>query len=235
MKNTLLSLLFLTCILCAFGQDNQPPFIEVTGTAEMEVIPDEIYIAITIRERNNGNHRTVEEQEEALKNALKAIGLSLEDLEFSNAHADYIPIRWMNKKTVSQRQYRLKAKDAYMVGKIFEQLDLLNIQDAYISEVNHSKIHTFKKDVRINAIKTAKEKADYLLNAIGQRTGKALQVYEKNAGIYDNVNSNFRQKARASLQQFVGLIEDKEALDNTDIQFQKIKLKASVFVKFGIE
>lgn len=35
----------------------------------MEVVPDEIYIAITIRERNNGNHRTVKEQEEALKNA----------------------------------------------------------------------------------------------------------------------------------------------------------------------
>ena len=76
MKKTLLTLLLFSSICCALAQNDTHPFIEVTGTADMEVVPDEIYIAITIMERNNGNHSTAKEQEEALKNALKAIGLS---------------------------------------------------------------------------------------------------------------------------------------------------------------
>ena len=47
------------------------PYIEVTGTADMHIIPDEIFISITIRERNSGNQQSVKEQEEALKTALK--------------------------------------------------------------------------------------------------------------------------------------------------------------------
>ena len=227
-----LSCLLITLLsvgLClAQDQHSSDPFIEVTGTADMEVIPDEIYIAITIRERNNGNHRTVKEQEEALKNALKAIGLSLDDLEFSDADANYISIHWLNKKTLSQSRYRLKAQDAYMVGKIFEQLDKLNIQDAYISEVSHSNIKNYKKEVRIKAIKAAKEKADYLLHAIGQKRGKALQVYEHEAGHYDyKVNRSIRQQANALFEQF--------SHESQKLQFQIIKLQASVFVKFGIE
>ena len=214
--------------MLVLAQVQNPPFIDVIGTADMQVIPDEIFIAITIRERNSGTNRTVKEQEAALKSALKDIGSNLDDLEFSDADADYVAIHWWNKKTFSQRRYRFKAQDAYMVGKVFEQLDKLIIQDAYISEVSHSNIISFKKEVRIKAIKAAKEKADYLLNAIGQTTGPALQVYENQGGHYDyKTNRSIRQHATALLEQFSD--------ESHKLQFQKIKLQASVFVKFGIE
>jgi uncharacterized protein YggE len=48
----LYTLLFMSLCLVAFSQEQFPPFIDVTGTAEMEVIPDEIYIAISIKERS---------------------------------------------------------------------------------------------------------------------------------------------------------------------------------------
>lgn len=175
----LYTLLFMSLCLVAFSQEQSPPFIDVTGTAEMEVIPDEIYIAITLRERSgNRGTQTVQEQESDLKEALRSLGLDLKRLELSDANADYIYIRWLNKKTISQSRYRFKAEDAYMVGKVFEQLDKLNIQDAYISEVSHSKIKDYEKEVRINAIKDAKDRADYLLTAIDEKRGKAMEVYE---------------------------------------------------------
>jgi uncharacterized protein YggE len=175
----LYTLLFMSLCLVAFSQEQSPPFIDVTGTAEMEVIPDEIYIAITLRERSgNRGTQTVQEQESDLKDALRSLGLDLKRLELSDANADYIYIRWLNKKTISQSRYRFKAEDAYMVGKVFEQLDKLNIQDAYISEVSHSKIKDYEKEVQINAIKDAKDRADYLLTAIDEKRGKAMEVYE---------------------------------------------------------
>lgn len=80
--NKLYTLLFMSLCLVAFSQEQSPPFIDVTGTAEMEVIPDEIYIAITLHERSgNRDTQTVQEQESDLKDALRSLGLDLKRLE----------------------------------------------------------------------------------------------------------------------------------------------------------
>ena len=48
--------------------------IDVTGTAETEVVPDEIYVAIVIRERYEGREKiSIESQEEKLKAWKKAV------------------------------------------------------------------------------------------------------------------------------------------------------------------
>ncbi|MBL6657094.1 MAG: SIMPL domain-containing protein [Flavobacteriales bacterium] len=228
----LYTLLFMSLCFLAFSQEQFPSFIDVTGTAEMEVIPDEIYIAITLRERSgNRGTQTVQEQENDLKDALRSLGLDLKRLELSDANADYISIRWLNKKTISQSSYRFKAEDAYMVSKVFEQLDKLNIQDAYISEVSHSKIKEYEKEVRINAIKDAKDRADYLLTAIDERRGKAMEVYENRSSIQAVRRKNARHQVESSIHQMVDLFSG----EDNGLQFQKIKLQASVFVKFGIE
>ena len=76
-KQLILSLLFLLSITVS-AQEHSPLHIDVTGTAEMEVIPDEIFIAITIRERTNGRGTVgVEQQEKDMKDAFRSIGLDL--------------------------------------------------------------------------------------------------------------------------------------------------------------
>ena len=83
---TIIVLLLLTTTAAVSGQVDKPkktekPYIEVTGTAENEIIPDEIYIAITIRERHEGKEKiTIDKQETDLKEALKSIGIDLDDL-----------------------------------------------------------------------------------------------------------------------------------------------------------
>ncbi|MGY8910765.1 MAG: SIMPL domain-containing protein, partial [Flavobacteriales bacterium] len=42
-------LLFTSAILAQ--STGQKPYIEVTGTAEIEIVPDEIYLDITLKER----------------------------------------------------------------------------------------------------------------------------------------------------------------------------------------
>ncbi|MFT6769786.1 MAG: hypothetical protein ACJAX8_002136, partial [Flavobacteriales bacterium] len=48
------------------------------------------------------------------------------------------------------------------------QLDSLKIKNAFLSRVSHSEIETMTKEVEIEAIQNAKEKADYLLEAVGE-------------------------------------------------------------------
>ncbi|MDA3882685.1 MAG: SIMPL domain-containing protein [Bacteroidales bacterium] len=87
-------------------------------------------------------------------------------------------VSWFREDIISQTYYLLKVENADMVSKVFEKLQTIHINDARISHVSHSEIEKIKKEVRVEAIVAAKEKADYLLAAIGQKTGKALYVRE---------------------------------------------------------
>ena len=54
------------------------PYIEVTGKAEMEVVPDRIYLRIVINEKDNKGKVSVEQQEKEMFKQLKSIGIDLE-------------------------------------------------------------------------------------------------------------------------------------------------------------
>jgi len=236
----LLTMAFLLTTILSFGQTNnlkpeEQPYIEVTGTAEQEVTPDEIYIGIVIREKYVGKAKvTIEEQEEKLKAVVKSLGIDLTNLYLSDANADYVKIRWQKKDVLTKKDYILKVSNATTVGKVFQELEKLEITDALISKVSHSKIDSLKKEVRIMAIKAAKNKADYLLTAIGEQTGKPLIITENPQTIY---RSEYQYLATSNVSSvastFVGGYQSKDK-DN-EIEFQKIKLTTSIYVKFLIK
>lgn len=236
--NTIVCTIMLLASTVAVGQNSpksqeELPVIEVIGNAEKEVIPDEIYVSITLSERIEGKDKiTVEAQEAALKEMLLALNISLENLFLSDANANYVKIKWASKEVVTRTEYLLKLGDAMTVGKVFEKLDELKIKGAHISRVSHSKIEELKKEVRIMAIKAAKNKADYLLAAIGQETGKAIKVYEQSPTFkLDDSNLNIRGNRDDASYYYIN-----GELDNSRvIQFEKIKLQATIYVKFEIK
>ncbi len=237
----LLTMAFLLTTIFTFGQTNtskteEQPYIEVTGTAEQEVIPDEIYIGIVIREKYVSKVKvTIEEQEEKLKNAVKSLGIDLTNLFLSDANADYVKVYWWTKDVLTKKNYTLKVSDATTVGKVFKELEKLEITDANISRVNHSKLDSLRKAVKILAIKAAKDKADYLLTAIGEQTGKPLEIKENE--ILPNrtlANVNVRGSRSSETEYYVDGMKMKSD-DNNEIQFQKIKIQTSIYVKFSIK
>lgn len=237
----LLTVAFLITTIFAFGQTNtskadEQPYIGVTGTAEKEVVPDEIYIGIIIREKYiNKVKVTIEEQEANLKSVIKSIGIDLENLYLSDANADYVKIRWKKKDVLIKKDYTLKVANASTVGQVFLELEKLEITDAFISMVTHSKMDSLRKEVKISAIKAAKEKADNLLTAIGEQTGKPLVVIENevpsNRGLS---NVNVRGGRSSDVEYFVDGIKVKSE-ENNEIQFQKINIQTSIYIKFSIK
>lgn len=234
------SLIFVAAITLLPGQTDfqklaEPPYIEVNGTAEKEIIPDEIYITIVIRERYvNKTKVSIEEQEEKLKSALKSNGIDLANLTLSDANADYVKIHWKKKDVLTKKDYSLKVSSATQLGQVFLELEKLEITDAYIARVNHSKIESYRKEVKIEAIKAAKEKADYLLSAIGEQTGKPLII--KESEYFNNIQSNIRMMSGVKKSYYLNE-DDKVSSEEKDeeIQFQKIKIQTSIYVKFSIK
>lgn len=235
----LLTMAFLLTTILTFGQTNTPkteeqPYIEVTGTAEKEIIPDEIYIGIIIREKYvNKVKVTIEEQEEKLKNAVKLLGIDLTNLYLSDANADYVKVRWQKKDVLTKKDYTLKVSNATTVGQVFQELEKLEITDAFISRVSHSKLDSLRKEVKIMAIKAAKDKADYLLTAIGEQTGKPLIIKENETLPLSNLTGVNIRGGRSESFFIDGVkVRDKE---DDEIQFQKIKIQTSIYVKFSIK
>ena len=225
---------FFSTTLLSFGQINttkieELPYIEVIGMAEKEVIPDEIFIRIVIVEKYVDKVKiSIEEQEEKLKNAVKSLDIDLSNLYLSDVNADYVTVRWKKKDVLTKKEYTLKVKNAIELGRMFQNLKIRNY-DAFISKVNHSKIDSLRKEVRILAIKAAKDKADYLLTAIGEQTGKPLIITENPQTIF---GSEIQVMASRNVVSSLKKVYDNK---ETEIQFQKIKLTSSIYVKFSIK
>ncbi|MCR9173884.1 MAG: SIMPL domain-containing protein [bacterium] len=226
------TLLFVGILLPSIAQNDEPtPHIEVTGTARLDIMPDEIYVSITLREREDGKDKvSVEKQEADLKKALQELGISLDLLSLSDSESDYVKIRFRKKEVITTKSYSLKLATAQEVNKTFEKLDELNILDAYISKTERSDIVELRKQLRIDAIKAAKDKADYLLNAIGEEAGHALEVRE-------NTNDFYRVRSMANnIQSYnFSLAETDDNDEYQEIGFERIRLEASIYVKFEIK
>jgi len=237
---TFLIVVALTITTNTFGQTKvdceEKPYIEVTGSADQEVIPDEIYINIIIREKYvNKEKLTIEIQEEKLKNSLKDIGVDIKNLYLSDANADYVKVKWRTKDVLTKKDYTLKVTNATTVGQVFQQLDKLEITDAFIAKVNHSKLDSLKKEVKILAIKVAKNKADYLLTAIGEQTGKPLIVQERENGITPTAGVNYRGSRSSETAYYVDGMKVSGSDKEEELQFKKIKIEAFIYVKFAIK
>lgn len=229
-------LLSAFCLNIAFAQTEiKQATIDVTGTSEMKIIPDEIYISITLLERMDGKVKiTVENQEMDLKKAVTELQIPLNQLTLSSSNADYVSVGFKRKEVISRTNYSLMVKTAREVGLVFEKLDSLEIKNARISHTDHSKMEEFRKEVKIQAIKAAKDKADYLLAAIGETRGAALFVEENefkaNYGSYNvAVKHDLISKPSYAWE------ESKDGDKLEKIEFSKITLSANVHVIFEIK
>lgn len=202
------------------------PYIETNGYAEKEVVPDEIYISITLEEKNK---TTLDELERKMKERLKAIGIDLTNLSLSDADASYIRVNWFSKDVVAKKNYQLKVADAATVSNVFKELGDLNIKNANVFKVDYSKKEALKKELRIAAVKNAKEQATYMLTAIDQKIGMPLAISE-NSGypvMYEAANVRLYNKANADASG-VPPAEDY-------MEFRKIKFTSNVNAKFEIK
>lgn len=233
----ILQAFLLTFLISAssFAQINntqQTDYIEVTGTAEKEIVPDEIHIEICIEERmEKGKKVTIEKQENALKNKLTTVGIPLENLSISDLNANIAKIGWWREKVLASANYNLKVNDASKLKDVFKIFDDLEIKQAHITKATHSKIEELKKQNRIDAIKSAKEKSDYLLNAIGEKTGKPMEIRELEANHQAYAVANFANNSYSRNK----ILSKESGIRKGNIQFKKLKLTTSIYVKFRIK
>ena len=88
--------IFAFAPLKATAQQSNQPSIDQSAKAERKVTPDELYISITINEKDTKGKVTVEQQQNAMIKALQALKIDVEKnltLNFMDSQVSYTTFR----------------------------------------------------------------------------------------------------------------------------------------------
>lgn len=235
MKKTFFVLSFLITA-AVFGQNGGKNFIDqnyiqVTGKSIMEIVPDEIYLKILINEKEIKGKSLIE-VENSMIAKLQEIGIEtkkdLSILDYTSNFKSY----WIVKSSiVLTKEYQLLVREAKVAGKVFQELQKLGISNISIEKIENSKIQEYRKEVKINAIKAAHEKANSLVIAINQTLGKAIYIEELDNNYVNAIGarvSGIQVRSANSVTSYSNFQEP-------EIEFEKIKLDYSILVRFELK
>lgn len=203
-------------------------YIEVTGLAKIELTPDEIFLNVTINEEDNKGKESMEQLEKDMIKKLKEIGIDTEKdlavLDFTSNFKDY----WLKQADIfTSKTFQIIAHDGRTVGRIFQELEKLNISNISIEKLDHSEIEKHRRQVKIEAVKAAKEKAEAMTSAIGLTAGKALYIQE--------IDNYYAPRTMMKKANYAMSVRESADTDVPDIDFEKIKLEYKVIARFAIE
>ena len=203
-----------------------PRYIQVTGSAEMTVPADEIELAIQIRGKDR---RDMAQQERAFYATLDKYRAAVVDLGLTdNNYGWYYWWSARQQREASQKTYQVRLNERTDMLGLVQELDKMNIYSLRISEKSHSRIREYRRTVKIDAMKAAKEKAAYLLESVDEELGGVLSIVE----IPNNTDSNrwYRENVISNVVSATPGSAGK-GIDNVPA----ITLRYEVRVKFAIE
>ena len=234
MKSLILAtlMLFPTLFYAQTGEKNfiDQNYIEVNGKADLEVVPDMIYIHIVINEKDNSGKFSIEELEKKMKTKLQELGIDIsKDLVVEDLESNFKYYLLFKPDVMISKEFQLMVHDAKTAGSVFVELKKLGISNLSIAKLDHSKMEDLKKEVKVKAIKAAKTKAELLTQAIGQNIGRAIYIQELEYGDYQPMWMNARMTKMSVME------NDNQAASEPSIDFQKIKLSSTIAVKFELK
>lgn len=219
-----------------------PRTITVSGSAEMEVIPDQIFVNILLREyqKKGESKRELETIKSEFLNACSAAGLA-DSLISIVSYTGYNNYYWLRRKKKTPDMnasitYQVRFSQSKQMDDLVDKLDDEATQSFTIVGTNHSKMTEFRKQLKIGAVKAAKDKAIYLTEAISEKLGPAITVQEPDEPGADNLLAGRVAGLTTNVQM---RYEYKDVADISgktfEIDFKKIKLRFEVNVVYALE
>lgn len=222
-------LLFAISLLATLSLQAQTNgrYIEVTGTSEIEIVPDEIHYLIEIREyfkeEFDGKSKPEEystkvplaEIEQGLREALANSGIPQNAIRTQEI-GDYW--RQQGQDFLLSKKFDITLTDFNQINEIVKRIDTKGIHTMRIGELENNDMLAYHQKGKIEALKAARRKATYLVEALGKRLGEVIRIVEKDSG---NVSPFAQSNVMSS---------DAASFDN----FRTIKKNYSMLVRFEI-
>ena len=229
-------LFLLAIVLCVWSvvadaQESERRYIEVTGSSEIEVVPDEIHLLIQIKEywkeefvpnSKPEDYKTkvpLEWIEKDLRRVLSRAGISDEAIRVQEI-GDYW--RQKGKEFLIGKQLDIRLTDFEQINSIIRSVNTWGIESMRIGELKHKDLPMYRKQGKIEALKAAREKASYLVEAMGQQLGEVIRIIEP---ADNNISRYLPFEAQSNVSMGAAATE----------QYRVIKLRYEMMARFAIK
>jgi len=236
---SILTIILLSVMSYAQTVDvSKSPTIEVTGTADVNVVPDEVSISLNVSKTNKDLSTAKTQNDEGVA-AILALTRRF-NIDPKDVKTDFITVKEKNERRKipnTDDEYR-EVFVGYIVSKtvVVKLRDVKRFEDFFsdvvkagVSQIGNvtystSQLRKFKDEARAMAMRAARDKATALAREIGQTIGKAIAIEEENVdgfrSPYANVSSNSFS------------VSDADSDPSDTFSVGTISVKAQVTVKF---
>jgi uncharacterized protein len=182
----LLTFLFFTFNF-AISQQERPPVIEVTGTANISVTPDIMKWTVDIQNDNDNVQEAKAKNDNAITKVLNILkSYNIEEKDITTGGIRMIKRQY---KYGEEKKFNVSNTVWFTLNNIIKYdlltSDLIKIEDVFITNttLEYSKVIETRIQARTNALNVAKEKAVKMAETLGMTIGKPLLIQEE--PIYD--------------------------------------------------
>ena len=201
----------LLTVLSLQAQTNER-YIEVTGTSEIEIIPDKIHYLIEIREyfeeEFDGKSKPEEYRtkvplskiEQGLRESLTEAGIPQNAIRTQEI-GDYW--RQQGQDFLVSKKFDITLTDFNQINEIVKRIDTKGVHYMRIGELENKEILAYHQKGKIEALKAAQKKATYLVEALGKKLGDVIRIVEEGSGnAFQFAQSNVLSSDAASFENF---------------------------------
>ena len=210
-QKVLLLTICLLAILSLQAQTNER-YIEVTGTSEIEIVPDKIHYLIEIREyfeeefdgkSKPEEYRTkvpLSQIEQGLREALAQADIPQNAIRTQEI-GDYW--RQQGQDFLVSKKFDITLTDFNQINEIVKRIDTKGIHTMRIGELENKDMLAYHQKGKIEALKAAQKKATYLVEALGKKLGDVIRIVEKgSSNAFPFAQSNVLSSGAASFDNF---------------------------------
>ena len=221
-------LMFWITIFSLNAQTNER-YIEVTGTSEVEIIPDKIHYIIEIQEyfeeEFDGKSKPEEYRTKVplswIERRLMLV-LETNDIPRESVRIQEIGDYWrkQGQDFLISKQLDITLQDFKQIDAIVKHVDTRGIRTMRIGELESKDMLAYHKQGKIEALKAAQRKATYLVEALGKKLGPVIRIVEDGN---NGLSSLFSAQSNVSTSEV-------SSFDS----FRTIKKNYSMLVRFEI-
>ena len=183
----LIFVLTLLFALPSIAQESNVKSVNVNGEGIVKVIPDQVIIKSRIEHEGSSASEVKKENDEAVNKIIKY--LKAQGIDEKNIKTDYINLdkrvdyqtkaeTYVANQAISIKLLDINQYEAIMKGLLENGLNRIDgIQ------FESSKMKNFEKEARKKAVLDAREKAQQLVEPLGQKLGNAISISESNSNI----------------------------------------------------
>lgn len=220
-----------------------PPQINVSGSSEVKVAPDEIYLKVGVETRHEALEDARRENDDRIAKALAFIrGSGVKDKEvqtdflsvepmYDNDVSRTRPVIYLVRKSIEIRFTKIAGFEAFVTGLLTNGITTIHGIDFRTTEMRKH-----RDTARAMAVRAAREKADALTAELGVKRGKVCSIstqdwsgWAGSAGYWGRYGANTMQN---SVQSFN---DQQEADPSGTLSIGQISVTATVNVSFLIE